>query len=205
LKTRRIAKTILFIVALIPAAWLLYGLLHAESGALGANPAETIQLQTGRWAFKFLLITLMVTPLRRLSGWNPIIQYRRMLGLFAFFYASLHFMAYVTFDLAFAFDAVVTDVIKRPFILMGMLAFLSMLPLALTSTKGWIRRLGRRWTMLHRLIYVSAVCAAIHFAWKVKVFTGDAVLYGVAVAALLGFRLIWALRRKRSAVVKPAT
>jgi sulfoxide reductase heme-binding subunit YedZ len=186
---RRVAKTVIFILALIPAALLVRGLLGYSD--LGANPAETIQLATGRWAFRFLLLTLTVTPVRRLTGWNPIIQYRRMLGLFAFFYASLHLTAYLTFDLAFAFDTLVTDVIRRPFILMGMLAFLSMLPLALTSTRGWIRRLGKKWTTLHRLIYVSAICAAVHFAWKVKVFTGDPVLYAAAVALLLAFRLVW--------------
>jgi sulfoxide reductase heme-binding subunit YedZ len=186
---RRVAKTVIFIVALIPAALLVRGLLGYAD--LGANPAETIQLATGRWAFKFLLLTLTVTPVRRLTGWNPVIQYRRMLGLFSFFYATLHLSAYFAFDLSFSFAALLGDTLKRPFILMGIAAFLLMLPLALTSTRGWIRRLGKKWTALHRLIYASAICAAIHFAWKVKVLTGDAVVYAAAVALLLLFRLAW--------------
>jgi methionine sulfoxide reductase heme-binding subunit len=189
---RRIAKTVVFLLGLVPAALLIRGLLGYAD--LGANPAETIQLSTGRWAFKFLLLTLTITPLRRVTKWNALIQYRRMLGLFAFFYACLHFLAYWAFDLTFAFGKVVTDVAKRPFILMGMLALLSMLPLAITSTKGWIRRLGRRWTLVHRLVYLSAIAAAVHFAWKVKVFSGDPVYYATAVALLLGFRLVWAAR-----------
>ena len=163
---------------------------------LGVNPAETIQLSTGRWALKFLIATLAITPLRRLTHWNILIQYRRMLGLFAFFYATLHLATYVVLDQYFAFDAMVTDVIKRPFITMGVTAWLLMLPLALTSTKGWIRRLGKRWTKLHSLVYVAVVCAAIHFAWKVKVFTGDAVIYAAIVAVLLGFRIVWTVRRR---------
>jgi len=195
---RKAAKAVIFLLALVPAGLLLRGLLGY--GDLGINPAETIQLETGRWAFKFLLITLTVTPIRRLTGWNPIIQYRRMLGNFAFFYATLHFCSYWALDLSFAFGTVFKDVVKRPFILMGMLAFLSMLPLAITSTKGWIRRLGKRWTLLHRLIYISAICAAIHFAWKVKVFSGDPVWYAAAVAILLAFRLVWLVKGRAKAL-----
>jgi sulfoxide reductase heme-binding subunit YedZ len=192
----RIAKTLLFAVSLGPAVWLASALL--TGGDLGVNPAETIQLQTGRWAFRFLLLTLAVTPLRRTTGWNPIIRFRRMLGLFAFFYATLHLAAYYAFDLTFSLAGLLKDTAKRPFIFMGMAAFLSMLPLAITSTKGWIRRLGKRWTRLHQLIYLSVVCAAIHFAWKVKVFTGDPVYYAAAVAILLGFRVVWASMRRLS-------
>jgi len=190
---RRIIKPVLFVAALVPLAWLLWGMLQ---GTLGANPAETIQLQTGRWALKFLLLTLGVTPVRRLTGWNIVIQYRRMLGLFAFFYASLHFTSYIVLDQFFDWRAILRDIPKRPFILMGFTAFVLMVPLALTSTRGWIRRLGRRWQMLHRLIYVSAICAAIHFIWKVKVATGDPTVYAVLVAALLGFRVMWFLRKR---------
>src|SRR5262245_51912702 len=125
---RRVLKTILFILSLVPLAMLVRAAL---TGNLGVNPAETIQLQTGRWAFKFLLITLAVTPVRRLTKWNVVIQYRRMLGLFAFFYACLHFVAYWAFDLTFSFATVFKDVAKRPFIMMGMVALLTMTPLAL--------------------------------------------------------------------------
>lgn len=199
--TRRLTKVLLFVTALIPAALLVRGMLTSN---LGVNPAETIQLSTGRWALKFLIATLAITPLRRLTHWNILIQYRRMLGLFAFFYATLHLSTYVVLDQYFAFDAMVTDVIKRPFITMGMAAWLLMLPLALTSTKGWIRRLGKRWTKLHMLVYGSAACAAIHFAWKVKVLTGDPVIYGGIIAVLLGFRIVWAVR-KRLTVRRGAT
>jgi methionine sulfoxide reductase heme-binding subunit len=197
---RKATKVVLFAAALVPAALLLRGLLGYAD--LGANPAETIQLHTGRWAFKFLLITLAITPLRRLTKWNVLIQYRRMLGLFAFFYACLHFLAYWAFDLTFSFGNILKDVAKRPFILMGMVALLSMLPLAITSTKGWIRRLGKRWTMLHRLIYVSAIAAAIHFGWKVKVFSGDPVWYAAAVVVLLGFRLAWMVWHSRAKALR---
>src|SRR4051812_25110299 len=184
----RTGKIVLFLAALVPVALLVRGML---TGTLGVNPAETIQLQTGRWALKFLLLSLAITPIRRLTKWNPIIQFRRMLGLFAFFYAVLHFSAYFAFDLSFAIDTMVTDVLKRPFIALGFAAFLLLIPLAVTSTKGWIRRLGRNWTRLHRLVYVSAILAVIHFAWKVKVFTGDPVWYAVALAVLLLFRVGW--------------
>jgi methionine sulfoxide reductase heme-binding subunit len=188
---RRVFKPVLFLAALMPLAWLAWGILH---GTLGANPAETIQLQTGRWALKFLLITLAVTPVRRLTGWNVVIQYRRMFGLFAFFYASLHFTSYILLDQFFDWRAILRDIPKRPFILMGFSAFLLMVPLAITSTKGWIRRLGRRWQTLHRLIYVSAICAGIHFIWKVKVVSGDPVLYAAILTVLLGFRVLWRFR-----------
>ena len=172
------------------------------TGDLGINPAETIQLETGRWTFKFLLITLAVTPVRRITGWNVVIQFRRMLGLFAFFYGTLHFASYWAFDLIFSFSRMAADVVKRPFIAMGFAALMLMLPLAITSTKGWIRRLGKNWAVLHRAIYASAICAAVHFAWKQKVFTGDPVWYAVAVAVLLGFRLVWLViqRRRRSSL-----
>src|ERR1700730_19156842 len=143
LMQKRIAKALVFVIALIPVALLVRSFL---TDSLGANPAETIQLTTGRWALKFLLITLAVTPIRRLSGWNLVIQYRRMLGLFAFFYATLHFASWWAFDLGFAWAAIVGDILKRPFITLGFTAFLLLVPLAVTSTKGWIRRLGRKWT-----------------------------------------------------------
>lgn len=191
---KRAAKVIIFLICLVPQALLAHA---AVTNTLGVNPPETIQLTTGRWAFRFLLLTLAITPVRRLTKWNLLIQYRRMLGLFAFFYATCHLAAYYAFDLNFSIAALAGDTAKRPFIFMGMAAFLTMLPLALTSTKGWIRRLGKKWTLLHRLVYVSAICAAVHFAWKVKVFTGDPVLYALAVTVLLGFRVVWTLLKDR--------
>ena len=192
--SKRWIKVPIFLLALLPVALLVRGAL---TGNLGVNPAETIQLTTGRWALKFLLLSLTVMPVRRLTGWNVVIQYRRMLGLFAFFYATLHFTSYWAFDLSFAFGAMVADVWKRPFITLGFSAFLLLVPLAVTSTKGWIRRLGKRWALLHRLVYVAAICAVIHFAWKVKVFTGDPVWYAVTLSVLLLFRVGWSLRSYR--------
>jgi methionine sulfoxide reductase heme-binding subunit len=196
---QRLWKVLLFVAALIPAAYLTYGLF---TDGLGANPAEALQTQTGIWALRFLVLTLAVTPVRRLTGWNRVIQYRRMLGLFAFFYAFLHLLAYAVLDRYFDFAGVWEDVVKRPFITAGMVAFVLMVPLAITSTKGWIRRLGRRWQLLHRLIYVSAVAGAIHYLWKVKIIAGSPVYYAVIIAALLAFRIVWQVwnRRPRSAV-----
>ncbi len=187
----KLAKPLLFALALVPVAWLV---LAGFRGTLGVNPAETLQLETGVWALRFLILTLAVTPFRRITGWNRIIQYRRMLGLFAFFYASMHFLTYLVLDKYFDFGGMVKDVAKRPFITAGMFAFLLMIPLALTSTKGWIRRLGRRWAVLHRLIYVSAVAGAVHYIWKVKVVIGPPVYYALAIAVLLAFRIFWQLR-----------
>jgi sulfoxide reductase heme-binding subunit YedZ len=185
------AKPVVFIAALVPLTLLVYNVLN---GNTSANPAEDILLTTGIWAFRFLLTTLAITPIRRLTGWNRIIQFRRMLGLFAFFYASIHLLSYFAFDRLFAFGEVLGDIAKRPFITAGMTAYALMVPLALTSTKGWIRRLGRRWQVLHRLVYLSAGAAALHFIWKVKVAIGEPVYYAVVLAALLAFRLMWRLR-----------
>lgn len=188
-------KPLVFVLALVPAGYLGY---RTYTNDLGVNPAETLQLETGGWALKFLLLTLAITPVRRLSGWNRVIQYRRMLGLFAFFYACLHVLTYIVLDKYFAFGEMLADVAKRPFITAGFVAFVAMVPLAVTSTKGWIRRLGRRWQALHRLIYLSGVAAAIHFVWKVKVAVGEPVYYAVAVALLLAFRVFWQLRSAKS-------
>ena len=197
---QKLARPVAFALCLSPFGWLLF---RAVTGRLTANPIEDITLTTGIWALRFLLITLAVTPLRRLTGWNRVIQFRRMLGLFAFFYASLHVLTYVTFDQVFDLGLIVKDVVKRPFITAGMVAFLLMVPLAVTSTKGWIRRLGRRWQLLHRLIYISAIAAALHFVWKVKVIIGEPVYYAVIVAVLLGFRILWRFRPSARASRQP--
>ena len=188
---RRLVKPAVFVLALVPLAALIFFVL---TGRTSANPAEDILLTTGIWALRFLLATLTITPLRRLTGWNVLIQYRRMLGLFAFFYAVVHLASYIAFDRFFAFDEILADIAKRPFITAGMAAFVSMLPLAVTSTKGWIRRLGRRWQALHRLIYLCAIAACLHFVWKVKVAIGEPVYYAAVLAVLLGFRLVWRFR-----------
>jgi len=182
------AKLGVFLLCLTPFAWLVTRTL---TGRLGINPVEDLELTTGIWALRFLVLTLAVTPILRVTGWNRIIQYRRMLGLFAFFYVCVHFLIYVAVDQFFAWSLIIKDVAKRPFITMGFTAFVLMIPLALTSTKGWIRRLGRKWQMLHRLIYISGVCAAIHYLWKVKVIIGSPVYYAAMIGILLTFRLLW--------------
>ena len=192
---QKLLKPLVFLLALVPVGYLGY---RTYINDLGVNPAETLQLETGEWALKFLIITLAVTPVRRLTRWNRVIQFRRMLGLFAFFYACLHFLTYIVLDKYFAFGEMMADVVKRPFITAGFVAFVAMVPLAITSTKGWIRRLGRRWQVLHRLIYVSGVAAAVHFVWKVKVAIGEPVYYAVAIALLLGFRVVWQLKSAKS-------
>ncbi len=181
------AKVAVFVASLVPLGILVANVL---TGHTSANPAEDIILTTGVWAFRFLLATLAITPLRRLTGWNRLILFRRMLGLFAFFYASLHFLAYMAFDRVFDAGEIAADLAKRPFIAMGMVALAAMVPLAVTSTRGWIRRLGRHWATLHRLIYVSAVAAAIHFVWKVKVVVGEPIYYLAIVIVLLASRVV---------------
>lgn len=188
-------KRLLFIAGLLPALYLAAALM---GGGLGANPAEALQLGTGIWALRFLILSLAVTPVRRIAKWNGVIQYRRMLGLFAFFYAFLHLLAYAVLDRYLDFAGVWEDVAKRPFITAGMVAFVAMIPLAVTSTRGWIRRLGRRWQMLHRLIYLSAIAAAVHYLWKVKIMSGSPVYYALIIAALLAFRVAWQLKQRRA-------
>jgi len=197
----RLVKPVLFVAALLPAAWLVYALF---TDRLGVNPAETLQLETGIWALRFLLATLAITPIRRITGWHRIIQYRRMLGLFAFVYATLHLATYVVLDRLFELSGIWEDVVKRPFITAGMAAFVLMVPLALTSTKGWIRRLGRRWQLLHRLVYLSAAAACLHFLWKVKVVIGEPVYYAAILAALLVFRVLWHFRHSAYRLRSPS-
>jgi sulfoxide reductase heme-binding subunit YedZ len=188
---QRFAKPFALARGRAPFAWLVF---RAFTDRLTANPVEDITLTTGIWALRFLLVTLAVTPLRRITGWNRVIQYRRMLGLLAFFYATVHLLTYFTFDLVFDFSRIIADVWKRPFITAGMLAFVLMVPLAITSTRGWMGRLGRRWQLLHRLIYVSAAAAVVHFLWKVKVVVGEPVYYAVILGVLLSFRILWRFR-----------
>jgi len=191
----RLIKAVVFVSSLIPAALLARGLY---TGTLGVNPAETLQLGTGIWALRFLLASLAITPLRRLFGWNRLAQYRRMLGLYAFFYATLHLLTYVVLDRYFDWAGIVEDVAKRPFITLGMLAFSLLIPLALTSTTGWIRRLGRKWQTLHRLVYFAAIAASLHFIWKVKVVIGEPVYYAAILAVLLGVRAAISLRKRHA-------
>jgi sulfoxide reductase heme-binding subunit YedZ len=182
----RTLKPIVFTVALIP---LLRLAVLGWLGELGANPIEMITHQTGLWTLTLLLVTLAITPVRRITGQLWLIQYRRMLGLFAFFYAVLHMLTYVWLDQFFDFHSMLKDIVKRPFITMGSAAFLMLVPLALTSTQNAIRRLGRRWQQLHRLVYGSAVAGVIHFVWLVKKDIRQPMIYALVLATLLGYRV----------------
>jgi sulfoxide reductase heme-binding subunit YedZ len=185
---RRIVKTAIFLACLCPAVWLA---ISAVTGSLSANPIKDITEDTGTWALRFLIITLCITPFRRLTGWNDAIKYRRMLGLFAFFYGFLHFMTYVWLDQFFSIPDIVQDVYKRPFITVGFSGFVVMVPLAITSTKRWIGRLGgRQWQLLHRLTYVSAIAGVVHYLWLVKADIQRPLIYAAFLSALLGFRIL---------------
>jgi methionine sulfoxide reductase heme-binding subunit len=179
-------KPAVFATCLIPLGQLA---LSAYQGDLGANPIETVTRFTGSWSLIILLASLAVTPLRRITGINELIKFRRMLGLFAFFYAALHFATYMVLDLYFDFAAILKDVLKRPYITVGFTAFVLMIPLAATSTAGMIRRLGKRWQQLHYLVYVSAILGVVHFLWLVKADISRPVRYGAVLAVLLGYRL----------------
>jgi len=195
-RTRAI-KVGLFVTCLLPLAWLAWG---AAAGRLGANPIEKITRETGTWALRFVCVTLAVTPVRRLSGWNGVISFRRMLGLFAFFYACLHLTNFVAVDHFFAVGEIVKEVVKRPFITFGFAAFTLLLPLAVTSTAGWVRRLGgRRWQLLHRLVYPAAAAGVVHYWALVKADTTRPWRYAAIVALLLGVRASFALPRLRPA------
>ncbi len=192
-----------FPACLIPVARLG---ISAYQGNLGANPLEVITHATGDWTLRFLVITLCITPLRQLTKQYWLIQYRRMLGLFAFFYGVLHLTTYLWFDKFFVWHDITDDVVKRKFITVGFLAFVLMIPLAVTSTKGMIRRMGKRWVVLHRLIYVSGLAGVVHYYWLVKADHRLPLTYGAIVAVLLGYRVVsWAGKRNayRSAA-KPA-
>jgi sulfoxide reductase heme-binding subunit YedZ len=205
-KTARfLLKPVVFVTSLGPLAWLVWA---ARTGHLSPDPLSDITNATGLWTLRFLCITLAVTPLRRLTGWNGVIRFRRMLGLFAFFYGSLHLLTYLVFDRFAGLDfpdgivawttvrnlatSVAADIYKRPFITIGFTAWLLMVPLALTSTAGMIRRLGgRRWQALHRLIYLTAIAGVTHYWWLVKADIRSPRLYAIIVAGLLAFRLYW--------------
>ena len=188
-------KVAAFAAALIPAAALAYNFYTSD---LTANPGDYITDQTGSWALALLVISLTITPLRRLTGWNDLIRLRRMLGLFAFFYATLHMLTWVVFVHYFDTHFMIEDVVERPFITIGMATFLLLLALAVTSNRFSIRRLGRNWQTLHRLVYVASITAVIHFWWLVKADTTEPRRWAVAVAALLGFRVWWTWRARLS-------
>lgn len=189
MKTRWI-RVALFVIGLVPFAQLIY---NALTDNLGANPIDAITRHTGSWALILLLVTLSVTPLRKIFSWNGLVKYRRMLGLFAFFYAALHFTTFLVLDHFFDFNAILKDIMKRPYVTAGFTGFVLMIPLVITSTAGMIRRLGKRWQQLHRLIYITAAAGVIHFYWLVKADIRRPVQYGFVLILLLGYRVAVAL------------
>ena len=189
----RAPKLLVFVVCLLPLAWIAYRLATDQ---IRGDWVDTVERETGRWAIRFLAVALAVTPLRRVLGWGRLAQYRRMLGLFAFFYATVHLLVYFALDLELYFDEFAREVAKRNYLLVGMTTWLLLLPLAVTSTKGWIRRLGgRRWNRLHALVYVAAVTATVHYLWAVKRDVLWPAIYVTTFAVLLGWRA-WDARSK---------
>lgn len=186
-----IIKPALFLVCLVPFITLVTG---AVNNTLGTNPVETMTHETGEWTLRFLLVTLMVTPLRRLSGKSWLIKLRRMLGLYAFFYACLHFLTYIWFDQYFDWTEVIKDIPKRPFITVGFTAFVLLIPLAATSNNRMMRRLKKNWVKLHKLVYVIAVLGILHFLWLVKADTLEPLIYAGILLMLLGYRAYYQRR-----------
>ena len=201
--TSKWTKVAVFLLCLVPLVGLLDRALHNR---LGANPVEFLQHATGDWILRFLVFTLAITPLRKVLNLPDLIRFRRMLGLFAFFYACLHFFTYLGPDQSFDLSAMWKDVAKRPFITVGFLGFVLLIPLAFTSTTGWIRRLGgKRWQMLHRAIYISAIAGVVHYYWLVKSDVRKPLFYGALVAILLLWRLgSWISKRRGHAPVRVA-
>lgn len=186
-------KPIVFLAALLPLGRLAW---KAYNSALGANPIQVITWSTGTWTLVFLMLTLSITPLRKLTRQYWLIQYRRMLGLFAFFYGCLHFLTYIWLDQFFDWQSVTKDIVKRPFITVGFTAFVLMIPLALTSTQRSIRWLGKRWQDLHRLIYATAILGVIHYIWLVKKDLRKPLIYAAILGMLLGYRIVtWTIGR----------
>ena len=196
----RWSKIVVFALGLAPLLWLLW---RAYNHRLSANPIEFITHYTGDWTLRLVLITLCVTPARRILNRPQLIQYRRMIGLFAFFYASLHFLIYLVIDKFFDWREILTDIGKRTYITVGFTALVILTALAITSTAGWIRRLGgKRWQKLHQLIYVAVVAGVIHYYWSVKSDVREPILYGIFAAVLLGYRL-WVRKSKKTAAAPP--
>jgi methionine sulfoxide reductase heme-binding subunit len=214
---RLVLKPLVFLAALGPAGWLLWAALTDH---LSANPLGDITNETGIWTLRFLCITIAITPLRRITGWHAAIKFRRMTGLFAFFYGSLHFLTYVIVDRFAGLDfpdgivswttvhnlvrSVGADVYKRPFITIGFTALMMMVPLAVTSTAAMIRRLGKKWQTLHRLVYASAVLGVVHYWWLVKADVRRPETYAVVVGVLLAFRVWWTRTKGTGVLFRPA-
>ena len=196
---RRVFKPVVWLICLAPFALLIY---DGFTDNLTANPIEKITNHTGIWTLRMIVATLAITPLRWLTGFNQLINYRRLVGLFAFFYGCLHFTTFFFFDHQFDVAGMWQDVLKRPYITAGFVAFVLMIPLAVTSTTGWIRRMGgKKWNLLHKLIYITALAAVLHYFWKVKLDATYPVYYGLLVGTLLGFRVWRNFARKKASEV----
>jgi sulfoxide reductase heme-binding subunit YedZ len=193
---RFVGKPFVFLLCLVPGL-LLLGDTFEITGTLGANPVEEIQDRLGNWGLRFIMIGLAVTPLRRLTGWNWLQRFRRMLGLFAFFYTLLHFLVWLVLDQGVLWSAIVEDIVKRPFITIGFAALLILTAMAATSTNGMRRRLGKRWQQLHYGAYVVGILGVWHYWWQVKKDIREPLIYAVILAILLGLRL-WFRHRKLS-------
>ncbi len=192
-------KPIVFVICLTPLAMLVW---DGFQDALGANPIEKITHRTGDWSLRFLLITLTVTPLRKIFGWKQLLRLRRMLGLFTFFYACIHFWISIVFDHFFDINEIAKDIVKRPYVTVGFSAFLLLIPLAATSTNRMMKKLGRRWKQLHQLVYVIAVLGVLHYLWLVKADVLQPVIHAAILLILLSIRA-WYQRRDSSAQSTP--
>lgn len=196
-QVRYVVKPVWFAACLSPFVWLLLNATGIAGEGLGADPIEAIQDQMGEWGLRMLLLTLTITPLRLATGRVWVMQLRRMTGLFALFYISLHVLNYLVLDQGLDLGAILEDVLERPFITVGTVAFLLLLPLGVTSTNGWRRRLGRRWTRLHQLVYLIAILACWHFWWQVKQDITEPAIYAAVLAALLLYRLLKNFRARQ--------
>ncbi len=202
---RLIYKPAVFVAGLVPIGWLLCGGFGLFGQSLGPDPIKFTLHAIGKTALNFLMLTLLVTPVRYLAGWPHIVRIRRMLGLFAFFYALLHFAIYLGLDQELDYMSVLEDIAKRPYITVGFTALVILIPLAATSTNGMMRRLGRRWQSLHRWVYVAAILGVWHYYWQVKRDVREPLVYAGILALLLGYRLVRRLRKPKPAGAKPAT
>jgi sulfoxide reductase heme-binding subunit YedZ len=205
-RLRRVYKPALFLICLLPLLRLIAGALQTygiPTGiSLGADPIAEILHSCGKWTLNFLLITLCVSPLRQITGWNSVIRLRRMLGLFAFAYAALHFTAYIVLDRSLLWSTIFEDILKRPYITIGVLALLMLIPLAVTSTNRMMRKLGKRWQKLHRLVYPIAILGVWHYYWQVKADVREPLIYAGILAVLLGWR-VWRWRRRQASNRSP--
>jgi len=189
-RVRFVGKPIVFLLCLVPAALVVTDAFEL-TGQLSANPIEDILDRFGNWTIRFIMITLAVTPMRRLTGWNWLVRFRRMLGLFTFFYALMHFLTWLILDQGLLMSAIAEDLVERPFITIGFAALLLLIAMAVTSTNGMRRRMGRRWDKLHYSAYAVGALGVWHYWWQVKKDTSDAWIYAVILAVLLGYRLWW--------------